>query len=409
MLSPSLALLISIVGILILLRLRWHPGLAIFAGSLIIVLLVLPLPSVPSHMLRTLLDLQTLRLLVIVASALTLSGLMEAKGLLARLATTMESIGPRVAIHLIPAAIGLVPMPAGALVSATASQGLAKRLGLNPERATFINYWFRHIWEFSIPVYPGIIITSAILSVPLFAVVKILSPATALAIVFGAIISYGILKKTPKIKGHPTKNTAYNLIKAAWPILLLVTLILSGLEALVIKSQASGMVVFPLVLVLLIGQQRARWPELKKALKYGFDPKILFLLYAIMLYKATIESSNAAGVLITDMQAIGLPVLLVLVVLPLLLGLATGYSPAFAGIALPLLLPYIVKGPSIDGPALLVAYVSGFMGVLLSPLHLCLILSTEYFQANLARVYRYVLPLVLGMEGTVLLIYFITT
>lgn len=400
MLSPSLALLISIAGILILLRLKWHPGFAIFAGSLIVMLLVLPLPSIPSKMWRTLLDLQTLRLLVVVASALTLSGLMEAEGLLARMATVLESIGPRVALHLIPAAIGLVPMPAGALVSATASQGLAQRVGLNPERATFINYWFRHIWEFSIPVYPGIIITSAILSVPLFAVVKILSPATALAIFFGVIISYRILRKTPKIGGYPTKNIAYNLIKAAWPILLLVPLVLLGLET---------MIAFPLVLVLLVGQQRARWPELKRALKYGLDPKILFLLYAIMLYKATIESSNAAGALITDMQAIGLPALVVLVVLPLLLGLATGYSPAFAGIALPLLLPYIIKGSSINSPALLVGYVSGFMGVLLSPLHLCLILSTEYFKASLARVYRYVLPLAMGIEIIVLLYYFLAT
>ncbi len=400
MLSPSLALLISIAGILILLRLKWHPGLAVFAGSLIIMLLVLPLPSIPSKMWHTLFDLPTLRLLVVVASALTLSGLMEAKGLLARMAITLESIGPRVALHLIPAAIGLVPMPAGALVSATASQGLAKRLGLTPERATFINYWFRHIWEFCVPVYPGIIITSAVLSVPLFAVVKILSPATALAIVFGVIISYRILRKTPKTGGHPTKNIAYELVKSAWPILLLVPLVLLGLET---------MIAFPLILVLLAVQQRPEWPELKKALKYGLEPKILFLLYAIMLYQATIVSSGAAKILIADMQAIGLPDLLVLVALPLLLGLSTGYSPAVAGIALPLLLPYIVSGSGINAPVLLVAYVSGFMGVLLSPLHLCLILSTEYFKASLARVYRYVLPLTVGIEAIVLLYYFIAT
>ncbi|MDO8687480.1 MAG: DUF401 family protein [Dehalococcoidales bacterium] len=400
MLSPSLALLISIAGILILLRLKWHPGLAVFAGSLIIMLLVLPLPSIPSKMWHTLFDLPTLRLLVVVASALTLSGLMEAKGLLARMAITLESIGPRVALHLIPAAIGLVPMPAGALVSATASQGLAKRLGLTPERATFINYWFRHIWEFCVPVYPGIIITSAVLSVPLFAVVKILSPATALAIVFGVIISYRILRKTPKTEGHPTKNIFFNLVKSAWPILLLVPLVLLGLET---------MIAFPLILVLLAVQQRPEWPELKKALKYGLEPKILFLLYAIMLYQATIVSSGAAKILIADMQAIGLPDLLVLVALPLLLGLSTGYSPAVAGIALPLLLPYIVSGSGINAPVLLVAYVSGFMGVLLSPLHLCLILSTEYFKASLARVYRYVLPLTVGIEAIVLLYYFIAT
>ncbi len=401
MLSPSLALLISIVGILILLRLKIHPGFAIFAGSLAISLLLLPLKTIPSHMLGTLLDLPTIRLLVVVASALTLSSLMEGKGLLARLATTMESINPKLAIHIIPAVIGLVPMPAGALVSATASQGLAKRLGLTPERGTFINYWFRHIWEFSIPVYPGIIITSAILSVSFLSIVKTLCPMTALAIVSGTIISYGILRKSPKIEGNQkTKNIAFSLIRASWPILLLIVLILSGVEA---------MIAFPLTLALLAGQQRARWPELKKAFTYGLDPKILFLLYAAMLYKATIESSDAAVVLISDMQAIGLPALVMLIALPLLMGLATGYSPAFAGVALPLLIPYITSGSNINGSALLVAYVSGMMGVLLSPLHLCLILSAEYFKANLSRVYYYILPLCMVIEAIAIAIYFIAS
>lgn len=148
MLNPSLALLVSIAAILLLLRLRLHPGFAIFVGSLIILSLVLPLQSIPPLMLQSLLSQQTLRLLVVVASALTLSSLMEEKGLLARLALTMEGIGSRLAIHLVPAVIGLVPMPAGALVSATTLQGLVKRLRLTPEQATFINYWFRHIWEF---------------------------------------------------------------------------------------------------------------------------------------------------------------------------------------------------------------------------------------------------------------------
>ncbi len=349
-------------------------------------------------MLQSLINYQTIRLLVIVASALTLSSLMEEKGLLAKLATTMEGIGPRLAIHLIPAVIGLVPMPAGALVSATASRGLIKRLSLTPEQGTFINYWFRHIWEFSIPIYPSIIITSIILSIPLFSVVKILSPMTALAIVSGAVLSYGILKKTPKLKGEPSGNIAFNLLKASWPILLLVPLVLLGLNV---------MIAFPLTLALLAGQQRVKWPELKKAFKYGLDPKIMFLLYAIMLYKATIESSGTAEVLISDMQAIGLPSIVMLITLPLLMGLATGYSPAFVGIALPLLVPYIASNSGVNGHALLLAYVSGMMGALLSPLHLCLILSTEYFKANLAKIYKYILPLSIVMEAIAILIYYI--
>lgn len=400
MLSPSPALLVSIVGILVLLRLKVHPGFAIFAGSLLISLLVLPLPSIPALMLRSLFDYQTLRLLVIIASALTLSYLMEEKGLLAKLAATMESISPRLALHIIPAVIGLVPMPAGALVSATAARDLVKRMGLTPEQSTFINYWFRHIWEFSLPVYPAIIITSVLLSVPLASVVATLSPMTALTIMSGAVLSYGILKKTAKVKGEPTKNIAYNLLRAAWPILLLVPLILLGLEA---------MIAFPLVLALLAIQQRANWPELKKAFRYGVDLRILFLLYAVMLYKATIESSGAAQQVFWDMQAMGLPASAMLIALPLLMGLATGISMAFAGIALPLLVPYIAADSGVNGSALLLAYVSGMMGLLLSPLHLCLILSAEYFKANLAKVYHYILPPAIVIEAIALLIYYITS
>jgi len=235
MLSPSLALLASIAAILILLRLKVHVGLAIFAGSLIISLTVMPLHSMPELMLDTLLDYQTLGLLAIIASALTLSRLMEVKGLLAKLAATLERIGPRLAMYLTPAVIGLVPMPAGALVSATALRDLVRRIGLTPEQATFINYWFRHIWEYSLPVYPAIITASVILSVPLSSVVTTLLPMTALAIVFGAISSYRILKlkKLPETKDRSTGSIAYNLLKASWPVLLLVLLVLLGVDVVI--------------------------------------------------------------------------------------------------------------------------------------------------------------------------------
>lgn len=225
---------------------------------------------------------------------------------------------------------------------------------------------------------------------------------TILVIVSGIVLSYGILKKVPRIKVKPSskKNIAYNLLKASWPILLLVFSILLGLDA---------MIAFPLTLALLALQQRVKWPELRKAFKYGLDPKILFLLYAVMLYKTIIESSDAAYAIFSDMQAIGLPVLVILVVLPFLMGFATGLGMAFVGIALPLLVPFITSDLGFNNYALLLAFFSGMMGVFLSPLHLCLILSAEFFKANLAKVYKYILPLSMAMEAIVILIYFIAT
>ncbi len=401
MLSPSLALLASIAGILILIRLKVHPSLAIFAGSLTISLLLLPPRSLPEHMFHTLVDRQTLTLLVVVASALALSRLMEVKGLLTSLAATMERLGPRLAMHLVPATIGLVPMPAGALVSATALRDLAHRMGLTPERVTFINYWFRHIWETSLPVYPAIITTSVILSAQLSSVALTLLPMTALVIALGTVSSYRTLKPNKRYETGETtskKSIVHNLLRTSWPILLIAGLILAGLDA---------VIAFPLTLALLACQQRAKWPELKTALKYGADLQILFLLYAVMLFKATIEGAGAAHALFSDMQHMGMPTPVLLAFLPFLIGFATGISMGFVGISLPLLVPFITLGPQVNSYALMLAYMSGYVGVLLSPLHLCLILSTEYFKASFAKVYRLVLPPLLAIEAVVVFIYYI--
>ena len=60
-----------------------------------------------------------------------------------------------------------------------------------------------------------------------------------------------------------------------------------------------------------------------------------------------------------------------------------------------------------DSFAILLAYVSGMIGLLLTPLHLCLILSADYFKAKLARVYKYILPLYLMIEAIAILVYYI--
>ena len=49
----------------------------------------------------------------------------------------------------------------------------------------------------------------------------------------------------------------------------------------------------------------------------------------------------------------------------------------------------------------MLAYLSGYLGVMLSPSHLCLILTNEFFKSDLARVYRLMVPpfLLLALIG----------
>jgi integral membrane protein (TIGR00529 family) len=399
MLTAPLALLLSIAVILVLVRLKVPVGFGVLAGCIVLIVLVVPFNNVPSLLLKTVTYKQTWQLLIVVPCTLAFSSVMEQKGLLTRMAGALESIGPRLAIHVLPAVIGLVPMPAGALVAATAVKGTAGKLRLSPQAITFINYWFRHIWEFSMPFYPAIIVTSTVLGIPVSTVVKILLPMTGVAIVLGAAVSYQILRKaahTAKGPRDSVKNILLIFIKAAWPIALLIILIFAKVEA---------WIAFPAVLILVMFQQRVRWAQIKKALKYALNPLIILLLLAVMLYQMTVNSSDSASVLIAYMQSIGLPSLLMLAGLPLLIGLAIGYGPAISGISMPLLLPFIVSNSGINAGYLLVACVSGMVGQLLSPAHLCFCLSAEYFKTTLGKVYRYTLPICLVIEAAVILVH----
>ena len=124
-----------------------------------------------------------------------------------------------------------------------------------------------------------------------------------------------------------------------------------------------------------------------------------------MLYKTVVEASGAAHAMFDDMQALGMPPLVILTGLPLLIGFSTGLSSAMVGITIPLLMPFLMRGSSIDGLSFLLAYGAGGLGYLLSPLHLCLVLSAEYFRARLASVYRYLLPPAVAILVVLSLIY----
>ena len=82
--------------------------------------------------------------------------------------------------------------------------------------------------------------------------------------------------------------------------------------------------------------------------------------------------------------------------IPFLIGFLTGISNAFAGITFPLFLS-VVGTTNPDLAKVMYLYVSGFLGVLLSPVHFCLILSAQYYRAKLSDVYRLLLPSIIAV------------
>ena len=85
----------------------------------------------------------------------------------------------------------------------------------------------------------------------------------------------------------------------------------------------------------------------------------------------------------------GISILPVVCLLPFITGLLTGLTVGFVGSTFPLVISIAGGAPL---AVMSLAFASGFIGVLLSPVHLCLVLTREYFKADMWGVYRKLIP-----------------
>ena len=132
---------------------------------------------------------------------------------------------------------------------------------------------------------------------------------------------------------------------------------------------------------------------------------MVYMLLAIFIFKGILSDSQAINAISNDLIVLKVPLLFIVALLPFVVGLVSGIAIAFVGGTFPILIPMIHSmGESQYMLAyMMLAIVCGFAGVLLSPLHLCLVLSNEYFKTGLSSVYRYLwlpcLALVLSAFG----------
>ena len=129
--------------------------------------------------------------------------------------------------------------------------------------------------------------------------------------------------------------------------------------------------------------------------------KMIYMVCAIMIFKEILSDSGAVLDVSQEMLRWHIPLVPIAMLLPFLVGGVGGITIAFVGTTFPILISLIqaFNQTHLMLPYLMLALASGFAGVLVSPLHLCLLLSNEYFETALLPVYRH-----LRVPVTVLLI-----
>lgn len=305
----------------------------------------------------------------------------------------------------LPAIIGLLPMPGGAIFSAPFINSLDHTGKINEAHKTAINFWFRHIWECWWPLYPGVIfaIHYSQLSSQMFFL--LMWPFTIIAVAGGYFF---ILKTVPisivhKTK-HPLDRTAIG--KTFLPILYLIVIAIGGSIILQqfhierIYANLLSMLAGLCVSIIIVSVE-----EPKKALLSSsilFTKKTFFLVMVILgvqMFATTLSMSlNSDGASLVslmrdEMITFGIPIVPVIILIPLISGFVTGVAFAFVGASFPLIFALLGANPEIHvlASTTVLAYVSGYTGMMLSPMHICLVITAQYFKTNLFRVYRYLM------------------
>jgi len=158
-----------LAAILWLVRFRVALSINLLCSAIVLGFLFnLPLEKIGECAFRGAMDPETLLLTASLLLILIFSGVMKEMGMLARAVTALQRIfhDPRVTIAIIPAIMGILPTMGGAMLSAPLVAEASEELKLSPERRTFLNYWFRHIWEFMLPTYPAVLLTATLVGIP---------------------------------------------------------------------------------------------------------------------------------------------------------------------------------------------------------------------------------------------------
>ncbi|HPF16659.1 MAG TPA: DUF401 family protein [Thermotogota bacterium] len=317
-------------------------------------------------------DLDLYKLLGTVFFIYLFSNALDFSGDAKRFAASSKALfDDRTSMAFMPMMIGFLPMPGGAMFTAPIVKMIGDEEGFSNDYMMVINYWFRHVVELFWPVYPAFYILTALVGIELAPFSISMIPIFLIATLSGWLLFNGF--RMPKVKKATLKE-----LKGLWIVFFV---ILTGIMILVFNMEGY------LALGINIGgyflfRRTCLMKSLLGALK-KWD--VFLLLFLFFVYKYYLTEVNLTQDIAIELNRIGLNIHLLTIILPLLIGMSTGITQSAVGITAPLL---ITLGAN---PAMM--YFAAVAGVLLSPVHLCIVLTGNYYKSDLTKVFLKILPL----------------
>jgi len=405
-----LILIISMVFVLFLVSKKVNIGLALIGGSIMLSLLSgRPISYILNTFYITLKDSTTLLLASTVLLITILGYLMDKLQIMDRMICSLENMlrGAKLTILIAPAIIGTLLVTGGALMSCPVVDKLGDRLDISKGKRAAINLIFRHALYFIFPLSTTIIMASKLGDFNVMDFVKLQFPISLVMYTFGYFV-YLQGYTEPKVKRVDLKGylaSVRDFFLYASPILVS----LFGVIIFKIPFPLSLSLGILIALIINIFDKKHN-PKyslnegILKTMYKGIKPVMVIAIFGIMYYKNVVADMDELYVQLNSFLERGIPIELLIIIASFMIALPMGSTQPAIAILFPMVLPLAPDYHTKLVYAMFI-YTSSFLFYYISPLHLCQVLTLEYFQVKIKELYKYYYALLPLTYATMVIIY----
>ncbi len=306
-------------------------------------------------------------------------------------------------ITAIPSVIGMLPIPGGAIFSAPIIAPLGEKMEMSGARMTSINIYYRHLWYFCFPYIPSLIIAASLSGLNVYTIAAMHLPIVAIMIVVGwlyytrtesRVVENASRSASRKSRQQGQDKEIKYQVRPSWKKILEVIMpfIIVLFPPIFLPIEFTFSLLLGIIYVILIKRESFQL----KMISRGFDGKLTLGVLGIMIFRTFIENSEGVFNLTEIFMEAGIPLLLLALIIPFLAGLLTGNHVGAIGIAYPILL-VLFTDSNLYSLWHMIIFSSSYFGYVLSPFHLCNLMTIEYFDTTLKKYYR---DMVIPFTGT---------
>lgn len=384
--------------IVIVIGANYHLTLALVSGSIILGIFTLEPVEILSQLYLTITTPNTIFLILALGMIPMIGGILKVSGRLEDIINNLR-IGKRPFLGATPAFIGLLPIPGGALFSAPLIDKAGKNLPGYIKAG--INVWFRHVIYFIYPISYAIIVAADAARISVFRIIAFQTPFFLFTVVLGYFF---LLRKDKEKMVYDSEIDISSLVP---PMAVLLTApvvwaVLSyGMPIAEHLENVYVMIAVSLSLILAISLIKDSKKDILKKAAEEMEPwNFMILVFSLYFFINVFHSSGIEGMI----AGLEVPGSVLLVVFGFLLGFGTGRIMVPASILAPI---YIATVGSFSLPAFQAMYVSIFAGYIVTPVHPCISISLEYFDGNMTKFLKLMIPMLAISVGTAALLYLV--